>query len=1052
MVRFLSRAATAVVLAVLGALLALVSAAPADGQSTPAVVISEIFYNPDGADEDHEFVKIINAGDTAVELSGWSFDAGISFTFPDGTELGSYDTFVIAATQTGFAAAFNTNPDGVFQSSLSNKGETLRLVDAQQVTVDQVTYDDIAPWPRSPDGDGDSLQLADLDADNADPRWWTAGPPSPTGANSPHLAVVFDVTRGFYSGNQTVTLTATDPAATIEYALDNGALAETYTGPITVVDNDDIAVIRARAVKGDQASVITSHTYVFLADTGAAVAAIWANGLARADTDTETGHLEIVMPPSVGLPSVAEHAGFAVSSGGVSAESTKVYFRGAYGAGTFRADLFGDFYYGAEPTKQFDQLVFRNQHQDATLMRHAVAMDTLSEMGSLSPNGRFVRFYHGGEYMHARFLQERPEGGFMETYHGGTKQDYIAGNGKDDDIVFGIIPERNTVPYEPYAESIVLPQFYDVSINTWFINNSDVAYNWRWAQYQGPAPSIDGRMFFFNWDADVGYGDGSRSPMEGWGSQAFGSVGFRWRAPSTRIRQYSLYRKTPAVYGMGDRFQCHLMTPGGALDPEVVLDRIDARYEQLLNAGGPERSRLRPNQLEDWKTLMDTWVPGRAEWLIDATRADSTFPETDAVTGSVVDNKMVLSGPLGWPIYYTLDGSDPRRSDTTPNPAAILYTEPVALPSGQSHVVARAYNADKALDVDKWTPACLEQPLALSSTDVGPQNSLVINEIHYNPTPDGAEFIEIVNVGDAAVSLAGMALAQGISADLPTTMLESGGFLVLADSATAFETAYGFAAHGTFSGELSNSGETIDLVGADGAILDTVSYRDSEPWPNASDGTGPSLSVLDSEAARTANDIAASWGSSADKGGTPNAANTITDLPVPKVSGLTLAAAADAATVTWSISDSAQVTGYRVELLGPGAPDDVVEVAGGDSTSLIVENLAAATGYCARVQAVSGDQVSERSRWSCIDDAVSTGDVDCDGGIDTDDIVSSLQVLVELRFGMVGCPLDDPSTEANSEAGDLDGDGEADLTDAWRQARCAAAANPVNTAEFCPTE
>ena len=50
--------------------------------------------------------------------------------------------------------------------SLNNSGETIEIKDAAGNTVDIVEYDDQAPWPTSPDGDGPSLTFCDPTIDN----------------------------------------------------------------------------------------------------------------------------------------------------------------------------------------------------------------------------------------------------------------------------------------------------------------------------------------------------------------------------------------------------------------------------------------------------------------------------------------------------------------------------------------------------------------------------------------------------------------------------------------------------------------------------------------------------------------------------------------------------------------------------------------------------------------------------------------------------------------------------------------------------------------------
>src|SRR5437762_1286968 len=61
-----------------------------------AIVINEIHHNPDVKTEPVEFVELVNAGSSNIDLSGWYFSDGINFTFPTGTSL-SADAYVVLA-------------------------------------------------------------------------------------------------------------------------------------------------------------------------------------------------------------------------------------------------------------------------------------------------------------------------------------------------------------------------------------------------------------------------------------------------------------------------------------------------------------------------------------------------------------------------------------------------------------------------------------------------------------------------------------------------------------------------------------------------------------------------------------------------------------------------------------------------------------------------------------------------------------------------------------------------------------------------------------------
>jgi hypothetical protein len=157
--------------------------------------------------------------------------------------------------------------------------------------------------------------------------------------------------------------------------------------------------------------------------------------------------------------------------------------------------------------------------------------------------------------------------------------------------------------------------------------------------------------------------------------------------------------------------------------------------------------------------------------------------------------------------------------------------------------------------------------------------TLAISEVHYNPynpalsDPSDQEFIELFNYGDTPIALAGIQVAD--FRDDPyvfsgSLSLAPGEYIVVARTPAVFTSVYGtginLAPTGYVTGNLSNSGETISLLDAAGALIVSVTYSDTSPWPAAADGTGPSLEVIDPEG--DLNDPA-NWRASQQNGGSP---------------------------------------------------------------------------------------------------------------------------------------------------------------------------------------
>lgn len=159
--------------------------------------------------------------------------------------------------------------------------------------------------------------------------------------------------------------------------------------------------------------------------------------------------------------------------------------------------------------------------------------------------------------------------------------------------------------------------------------------------------------------------------------------------------------------------------------------------------------------------------------------------------------------------------------------------------------------------------------LALFSCPVSASAQVVINELMYHPieepefhedgTPvlelyeDIHEFIELHNAGSVALDLERWELVDGIRFTFPDdTTLEPGGFLVVAKDPDRLAgiAEYGLERGGVFgpySGQLSNRGERVALVNAEGALVDEVPYGDSAPWAVAADalGAGPEWTGID---------------------------------------------------------------------------------------------------------------------------------------------------------------------------------------------------------------
>ncbi len=147
----------------------------ADAPSAPGAVINEILYHaPD--DLDVEYVELHNPGDAAVDLAGWTFTAGIRYTFPEGATIAAGGHLVLASNRGLLEELYDLEPYDVFEGSLANGGETLALANARGEVVESVAYADRAPWPLAADGYSASLERICPASSAGSPANWAPSP------------------------------------------------------------------------------------------------------------------------------------------------------------------------------------------------------------------------------------------------------------------------------------------------------------------------------------------------------------------------------------------------------------------------------------------------------------------------------------------------------------------------------------------------------------------------------------------------------------------------------------------------------------------------------------------------------------------------------------------------------------------------------------------------------------------------------------------------------------------------------------------------------------
>lgn len=164
------------------------------------IVINEINYKSAGDFDTKDWVELYNNEAVAVDISNWVFkdeDDLHEFFIPNGTIINPNTYLVLTQELAEFQTFFpSVSPVlGDLGFGFSGNSELLRLFDNAGLLVDEVTYDDEAPWPTEPDGDGNSLELILASLDNVVATSWAASNTSTAPHGTPgEQNSVFDAT------------------------------------------------------------------------------------------------------------------------------------------------------------------------------------------------------------------------------------------------------------------------------------------------------------------------------------------------------------------------------------------------------------------------------------------------------------------------------------------------------------------------------------------------------------------------------------------------------------------------------------------------------------------------------------------------------------------------------------------------------------------------------------------------------------------------------------------------------------------------------------------
>ncbi len=412
--------------------------------------------------------------------------------------------------------------------------------------------------------------------------------------------------------------------------------------------------------------------------------------------------------------------------------SFSLRFRSIYGPGQLDFPLFGN-----SRVTQFDSIhlrgVFNNawthwapdQRQRTQYIRDQWMRDALLAMGQEDAGqGRFIHLYLNGIYWGVYNLQERPVAAHYAAYNACEEDDVDAVNGgsSTDGTMAAWNEMKSTVAgrdWQQIRNVMDVDSFIDWTILNLSVSNRDLKTNGNWRAAGGGPQRRP--WHFYSWDGEhalEGLNESGTRPS----SDPSGMHGYLDDIEEFRIR-------------FADRIHKHHFN-GGPLTPEENSQRWLNRSNELEVAIVAESARWGDYRrdvhsyssgpyylytrdqfwIPEKNRLLNDYFPARTAIAINQFRSRGMYPNVDAPVfsingsyrhgGHVTAQDMLSMNSSGGTVYYTLDGSDPRGSDSgSGGDSTVLAAENAPkralAPTGP---VSDAWKGGAPFDDSAWTP------------------------------------------------------------------------------------------------------------------------------------------------------------------------------------------------------------------------------------------------------------------------------------------------------------------------------------------------------------
>jgi hypothetical protein len=311
-----------------------------------------------------------------------------------------------------------------------------------------------------------------------------------------------------------------------------------------------------------------------------------------------------------------------------------------------------------------------------------------------------------------------------------------------------------------------------------------------------------------------------------------------------------------------------LFDEGGVLSPAVAAELFIKRAREIDTAiiaesarWGDAKTSPSRNKDDHWlpeiNSVMNDYFPYRTNIVKQQLEQEDLYsnlsrPRIVKSDSAITDRDYCFSDNFeitvenhnsSGDIYYTLDGTDPRKIGGSVSKNALSSADDFNINVASSMILKARIKID-----DVWSALRHVNFYSLNED----YTNLKVTELHYHP-PDKIEgsdtisgqdfeFIEFKNTGTEAINISGLKLDSAVRFIVPeNTIIAPGGFYVVASKPEEFYNIYGQVPSGNYSGHFSNSSEFVLLTDLEDNEILSFTYIDEYPWPLYADGEGHSI-------------------------------------------------------------------------------------------------------------------------------------------------------------------------------------------------------------------